>query len=210
MSLDDAGRAADESSHDALPLQPASEGVGPFVERDYWAVIEDCRCSPADVLTRVREHFVELPPPSIVIFERCDGDGTLELGDELDIDILLAGDAKVRVVHVDACSITLATIAGHPEAGRITFGAYRADDGRVIFHIRSRARASTAANLVGFLFGGDPMQTSTWTDFVTNVALSCGTGVAGSVHADTRTIDPEALEPGDLRMDCPTFVARGD
>jgi hypothetical protein len=161
-------------------------------------------------MTFVRDHFVELPPPSLVVFERCDGDGTLEPGDELDIRILLAGAARVRVVHLDACSVTLATMAGHPEAGRITFGAYRSDDGRVIFHIRSRARASTAANYVGFLFGGDPMQTSTWTDFVTNVALTRGVGVAGCVHADTIVIDPDAVEPGDEAMDAPTFIARAD
>ena len=192
------------------PLQPASAGVGPFVQRDYWAVIDECRSAPSALIAFVRDHFVELPPPSLVVFERCDGDGTLELEDELDIRILLAGPARVRVVHLDACSVTFATIAGHPEAGRITFGAYRGDDGRVIFHIRSRARASTAANYVGFLFGGDPMQTSTWTDFVTNVALSCGAGVADCVHAETTVIDADAVEPGDEAMDAPTFIARAD
>ena len=197
----DAGEAA---------LQPASAGIGPFVQRDYWAVIDRCRRTPSELMTLVRSRFAEFPPPSIVVFERCDGDGTLEPGDELDIRIRLAGAARVRVVHLDACSVTLATIAGHPEAGRITFGAYRSDDGRVIFHIRSRARASTAANYVGFLFGGDPMQTSTWTDFVTNVALTCGAGVAGSVHADTTVIDPDGVEPGDETMDAPTFIARAD
>jgi hypothetical protein len=206
-----------ENAHDSAgppdqepSLQPASAGVGPFVQRDYWALIDACRSKPSEVLAFVREHFVELPPASIVVFERSDGDGTLELGDELDIRILLAGAARVRVVHLDACSLTLATIAGHPEAGRITFGAYRADDGRVIFHIRSRARASSAANYLGFLFGGDPMQTSTWTDFVTNVALTCGSGVAECVHADTNVIESGAVEPGDESMDCPTFIARGD
>ena len=47
-------------------------------------------------------------------------------------------------------SLTLGTLEGHPEAGRITFGAYRNDDGDVVFHIRSRARSSTLFNYVGF------------------------------------------------------------
>jgi hypothetical protein len=116
----------------------------------------------------------------------------------------------VRVVHVAACSITLATLAGHPEAGRITFGAYRNADGQVIFHIRSRARASTRANYLGFLFGGDPMQTATWTDFVTNVGLTFGAGVEGLVHADTKVIDGDEVQPADETMDGPTFTAQAD
>jgi hypothetical protein len=185
-------------------------GVGPFIQRDYWAVIAECTCTPSQLMEVVRRRFLELPPPSIVVFERCDGDGELELGDELDIRIRLAGNARVRVVHRDACSITLGTLVGHPEAGRITFGAYRNDDGQVLFHIRSRARASTRANYLGFLFGGDPMQTSTWTDFVANVALTCGAGVEGAVRADTRIIEPDQVEPADETMDGPTFIARAD
>ena len=57
-------------------------------------------------------------------------------------------------------------LTGHPEAGRITFGAYRTVDGDVVFHIRSRACSSSLFNYLGFLVGGDPMQTATWTDFV--------------------------------------------
>lgn len=192
------------------PLQPASAGAGPMLQRDYWAVVDNCRCKPSEVMGIVARQFSELPPPELVVFERCGGPGTLEPGDELDITIRMAGAARVRVVHKDACSITLATLIGHPEAGRITFGAYRRDDGQVIFHIRSRARASSPGNYLGFLFGGDPMQTSTWTDFVNSVALTCGTGVADEVRAETRTLEDHEVQPGDEAMDCPTFAARAD
>ncbi len=194
----------------ADPLQPASSGAGPMLQRDYWAVIDGCRCKPSEVMGIVARQFSELPPPELVVFERCGGPGTLELGDELDITIRMAGAARVRVVHQDVCSLTLATLIGHPEAGRITFGAYRAEDDRVIFHIRSRARASSQGNYLGFLFGGDPMQTSTWTDFVNNVALTCGAGVTSDVRAETRTLEDHEVLPGDEAMDCPTFTARAD
>jgi hypothetical protein len=114
------------------------------------------------------------------------------------------------VVHTCPCSITLATLEGHPEAGRITFGAYRDAHGRVVFHIRSRARSSSLFSYLGFLLGGNPMQTATWTDFVNNVATTCGNGVVGPVHATTRVLAPDEREPGDETMDCPTFVAEGD
>jgi len=193
-------------------LQPASAGAGPLVQRDYWAVIRESRCPPSAVVRLVASRFPELPPPDVVVFERhqAGNPGALEVGDELDIRIRLAGPARVRVVHMCKCSITLATLKGHPEAGRITFGSYRAADGNVVFHIRSRARSRSLFTYLGFLVSGDPMQTTTWTDFVNNVAVTCGDGVAGSVHAETRTLDPHELEPGDETMDCPTFVADSD
>lgn len=157
----------------------------------------------------VVEHFCELPPKDLVIFEHA-GQGKLACGDELDIHIRMAGPARVRVVHLDACSLTLATLEGHPEAGRITFGAYRHESGGVIFHIRSRARASTARNYLGFLFGGDPMQTSAWTDFVNHVALSCGAGVQGEIHGDTRHLEVSSIRSEDEQIDRPTFTARAD
>jgi hypothetical protein len=199
------------TAHD--PLQPPSAGVGPLMQRDYWAVIDGCRCRPSEIVELVASRFPELPPPDVVVFEREQSDGepgVLDVGDELNIQIRLAGPARVRVVHTCPCSITLATLKGHPEAGRITFGAYRDDDGRVIFHIRSRARSSSMFNYLGFLAGGDPMQTSTWTDFVNNVAVTCGTGVVGQVYATTRVLEPGELQPADESLDAPTFVAEAD
>ena len=88
----------------------------------------------------------------------------------LDIRIRPAQQCGVRVIHEDAQSFTLATLEGHPEAGRITFGAYRNPAGAVIFHIRSRARSTTALQRLGFLAIGDAMQTNTWADFIRNAA----------------------------------------
>lgn len=192
-------------------LQPASAGVGTFLQRDYWAVIRHSRLTPSEIATLVAARFPDFPPADIVVFERSgDGDGCMEVGEELDIRIRMAGEARVRVVHKAPCSITLATLAGHPEAGRITFGAYRNDRGDVVFHIRSRARSSTLFNYMGFRSAGDPMQASTWTDFVNNVAVTCGDGVAGVIHAQTTTLRDDDLEEADEAMNGPTFVAQAD
>ena len=192
-------------------LQPASAGVGIFLQRDYFAVIANCRSKPSEVAALVAARFPDFPPRELVVFERSgDADGCLELGEELDIQIRMAGAARVRVVHKGSCSITLATLEGHPEAGRITFGAYRNDQGDVVFHIRSRARSSTLFNYVGFRSAGDPMQTSTWTDFVNNVAITCGDGVRGVIHADTVTLGDDEMVQGDEAMNCPTFIAEAD
>jgi hypothetical protein len=191
-------------------LQPASRGVGPLYQRDYWAVIDRCRCRPSEVIALVAARFPEFPPVDTVTFRRSDDRMPLDVGEELDIQIRMAGTCAVRVIHKDPCSLTLGTLEGHPEAGRITFGAYRNDRDDVIFHIRSRARSKSLTHYLGFLSGGDPMQTTTWTDFVNSVALTCGEGVIGFVYADTRQLDASTLDEGDEAMDRPTFLAQAD
>lgn len=204
-------RQMQASSEPRHRLQPAASGFGPLIQRDYWAVIDHCRFKPSEVLSLVAARFPELPPPDLVVFRRSGAPNTpLQLGDELDIKIRMAGACRVRVIHKDACSITFGTLEGHPEAGRITFGAYRNERGDVLFHIRSRVRSSSRATYLGFRAAGDPMQTQTWTDVVDSVAFTCGDGVIGFVYADTRHLGPHALDEGDLMMDRPTYWARAD
>lgn len=205
-------------------IQPAPEGKGPLLERDYWGVLREPRVGPADLAVLLATHFTDFPPPALVRFRR-QGNGVdqvdeggadvppdpadrpLQVGDSLEVDIRLAGSFGVCVVHKDRNSLTLATLKGHPEAGRITFGLYRNMRGDVVFHIRSRARAGSRIQLAGFLFAGDPMQTNTWSDFINRFATSVGKGVIGAIHAEKQTVEEEE---GDRSLDGPTFIAEGD
>lgn len=184
------------------------EGVGVLLERDYWAVLKGCPLSPRDVAALVARRFEELPPVELAAFRRLAGsDRPLEVGDGLEVRIRGYGAASVRVVHKDDNSLTIATLPGHPEAGRITFGAYRSARGDVIFHIRSRARSSNRFARVGFVLGGEGMQTNCWTDFIDRLAATVGEGCQGPIFAETRVCDeePEDRPP----LDQPTFRARG-
>jgi hypothetical protein len=174
------------------------------MQRDYFAVLEPCPMSPSQLMAHVKAHFRELPPESLVAFSTPEGIGQ---GAHLDVRIAGAGECRVRVVHSDAQSLTLATLAGHPEAGRITFGAYRHETGGVVFHIRSRARASSLTRLLGFLAVGEAMQTNTWTDFINRTATSAGARIAGTIKAETTEV-PDT--PEDEACDCPTFRAEAD
>lgn len=201
------GDRADASSPPSEPrcLALADAGTGPLLQRDYWAVIADCARTPAEVAAFVAERFTELAPPALVRFERAPGRaGPLAVGDELAVTIRGAARCAVRVLHRDACSLTLGTLAGHPEAGKITFGAYRHADGGVVFHIRSRARASTPSRLAGYVAVGEAMQTVTWVDFVESVAATLGRGVVGFVYEETTEVPATA----DDAVASPTFVAR--
>ena len=186
-------------------LALAADGSGPLLQRDYWGVIAGCRLTPEEVADEVARRFVELPPPALVRFRRAGGgEEPLTVGDEMEVDIRLAGSFRVRVIHRDAQSLTVGTVAGHPEAGRITFGAYENRVGEVVFHIRSRARSGSSTLRAGFLAAGEPMQTNTWTDFVNRLAARVGDGVLGSIRASSRVVE----DVDDDRRAGPTFFAR--
>lgn len=191
-------------------LFPASEGVGPLIQRDYWAAIDACEVGPRAIADAIACSFATFPPKDVVAFSRPDlqdaCDAPLNVGDEMAVAIRMAGTSNVRVVHRDANSITLATLRGHPEAGRITFGAYRNRGGDVIVHIRSRARSGSLLHRAGFLGLGDPMQLTCWTDFINAVAARFGKGIVGSIVAESNAIDDE---PEDC-ADKPTFIAEGE
>jgi hypothetical protein len=192
-------------------LLAAHAGKGALLQRDYWAVIARCRESPSRVIDVLASRFAEFAPADLVAFRRAEAaDRPLASGDELDVDIRWAGPCRVRVVNRDAQTITLATLTGHPEAGRITFGAYRNDYGDVVFHIRSRARSGSRKHYLGFRTAGEPMQTNAWTDFVQAVAYTFGEGIIGCVHAQTRRMGEREEPETDETLCSPTFRAEGD
>jgi hypothetical protein len=195
------------SKSENLELQPASEGVGPLLQRDYWAVLKDCELSPRELMDMVCLKFCDFPPEDLVQFTPPDKDGPLDVGDQLSIGIRMMSKVAVRVIHKNDLSLTLGTLKGHPEAGRITFGAYPNDRGDVIFHIRSRARAGSLVDYAGYLFTGDPMQTNTWTDYIDYLAHLVADGVHGCIHADQQEVE---LEDEDEAMNCPTYTARDE
>lgn len=186
-------------------LVPATRGAGPLLQRDYWAVLASCAWKPSEVMAHVKAHFCELPPASLVRFRAPDG---LRTNAELDIDIVPAQSCRVRVMHQDAQSLTLGTLEGHPEAGRITFGAYRNLSGDVVFHIRSRARSASASKRMGFLAIGDAMQTNTWTDFINNTAIAIGARIPDAISAETTEVEDSPEDDHPLRS--PTFRAVGN
>lgn len=190
-------------------ISNVAEGAGPLFERDYWAVIRRSALSPSQVMALVARRFAQLAPEELVTFRPSEGEERpLELGDQLDIHIAGAGRCRVRVTHQDLQSFTLATLTGHPEAGRITFGAYRNQRGDVLFHIRSRARARSSLVYFGYRVLGDAMQHNTWSEFVNRVAATVGKGVIGQVHTRTKKLAREDEEPPEASS-TPTFLAQG-
>jgi len=185
------------------PILYASEGSGPLLQRDYWAVFKGVSKTPEEIAEHLRTHFPEFSPPETARFRRCeDSSRPLAVGDEMEIRITLLGWCKVRVVHADACSITLRTLEGHPEAGRITFGVTREGD-RLGFRIRSRTRQASLVKYLGFLLLGKQLQSRCWINFIWKLAESLGGTVDGTVHVETSKTRDRPSDWGE--GDTPTF-----
>lgn len=189
-------------------LQLASAGSGPLLQHDYWGVVRNCRFGPGELMSYVRRHFSQLPPEQLAdVRDPPEGEASLELGDEIRMKLPGAGEVGIRVIHVAPRSMTVATLEGHPIAGRITFGAYRNDRGDVIFHIRSRSRSASTLHYLGHALAGEPMQSTNWTDFIDRLSHVAGDGVIGAIHEETAEV-PEEVERQDSPLS-PTFAAEG-
>lgn len=181
----------------------SGDGVGPLIQRDYWAELDGVSCPPEAICHRVRCRFEEFAPAETAVFRRdCAAGQPLEVGDELEIRIALKGKCRVRVIHTNDRSLTLQTLKGHPEAGRITFAADHDESGRPVFRIRSRTRANGWLNYLGYHVIGRQLQSRCWINFVGKVAESCGGNVRDYVHVRTTIVEEQ---PGESASDLPTI-----
>lgn len=197
-----------EKDSSRLKVVYAPEGTGPLLERSYSAVIEGASCTPEQVAEMIRARFADFAPAETALFARCEGTtGPLDVGDELEIRLALLGKCKVRVVHVDAQSMTMRTLEGHPEAGRITFGAWRDDGGRLHFQIGSRTRAAGLVHYLGYKLLGKQMQSRCWIKFVNRVAEECGGRIVDAIRVRTHQITEEPADRGEAET--PTFRCDG-
>ena len=190
---------------DPQPVLTAAKGSGPLLERDYQAIIEGAHCSPDEIMQTVRAEFPRFSPDTLAAFECREGfEWPLDVGHEMKINIRGAGVCHVRIVHTDEQSVTLRTLDGHPEAGRITFGAFNDEQGRLIFRIRSRARSSSKAQYVGYIFMGREMQTQVWLTFIKRIAEQCGGHIDGEIEVKTTRVKSSMADRGEI--DTPTFA----
>lgn len=193
-----------EEQTEGLEVQTASCGHGPLWQRDYWAEISGSSFSPAALIQIVRADFPAFSPPELAAFSSERG-APLGLGDEMKIIVKGYGECTVRCVHLEERSFTLRTMEDHPEAGRISFGAY-IEKGHLVFRITSRARSTDRLRHAGYQLVGQKMQTQTWLLFIKNVVEKSGGELIGRICIRTREVKATLADLGEL--DTPTFIAK--
>jgi hypothetical protein len=185
------------SEEERRPVQPATRGVGELLQRDYVIVIEGSAYTPEQVVEMLRRNFPRFSPAELARFTRPSGEvGPLDVGDTMHIRIRGRGECGVIVSHLEPHSLTLRTLGGHPEAGRISFGAYRDAAGRLVCRIRSRSRLRDLVQYAGYRLLGKPAQTETWDTFLERVAETCGGRVLGKVLTSTDRVTESDADRG--------------
>lgn len=197
-----------EETEEQHEVQPAPEGRGPLLQRDYLGVIDGTDWTPERIVGLVRRDFPLFSPEELARFSRCgDPSQPLQEGEEMEVHIKGTGCHKVVAVKTEPRSLTLRTIQGHPEAGRITFGSYYDEQERLVFRIRSRARINNLVRLIGYFLMGKAAQTRIWTTFIERVAEAVGGKIQGKVEVSTEEVEESLPDMGGL--DTPTFPTPG-
>ena len=196
------------SREEKRPARLAPEGSGPLMQRDYVLVVEGSRLAPEEVVRLIRSGFPRFSPAGLAEFTRPEGaTSPLALDDTMHIKIRGAGHCAVVVSHLSERSMTLRTLQGHIESGRITFGAGLDVGGRLVLRIRSRARWSNPPRLLGYFLGGKMIQARVWITFLERLAAECGGRRLGDVVLSTDRVSDNAADAGEEER--PTFTAAG-
>lgn len=179
------------------PVQLATEGVGPLMQRDYVAIIEEPRLTPEEAMRNLRENFVSLSPARLARFNRpSQATGGLQLDEGLEVAIIGNPLTAVRVCAIEERRLTLRTLRGHIEAGRITFGADCDPAGRLVLRIRSRARIHDPLRLLAYLLLGKRVQYRIWETFLERWAASAGGRRIGSILGETDCVQESLADVG--------------
>lgn len=169
-----------------LPKQTIGDGVGKLYHRVY-----ETRFKISDeALEKLLDKFFcdinYFSPQLIATFHpTCPKGERVKTGDDIDIRISGPWNGPVRVAHADRTQLTLVTLKGHLEAGKIRFEFRKNQNAEVVFRIESLARSKD--RIVDFLYDKLPisrfMQKEMWVLFCEKVADEAQKIDAGDVDA---------------------------
>ena len=182
---------ADVSDHQGI-----EDGVGPLMHRRFAMRVREARLSAAQLIATFGEQPNRGAPTALARFVKIGGDGgALRVGDEFTVRMPGPWDGPVRAVEVQPTSFTLVTLAGHLEAGRISFSARDLEDGRLELRIEAWARGGDPLSNLLFdrLRVNKEVQLHMWTSVLERLARLSGGRRDGLVEITTRRVDPERL-----------------
>ena len=173
-----------------IPEQLPSEGVGPMVNKRYWADIEGGFYRAGALRDVFRRNAAKVMP-----FEtRADAGplDNLKKNMTFTVRLPLRGALALRVEDITPERIVCATLDGHPLAGLLVFDFV--ERGRdVRFEIRTHSRQADLVDAVLMAAVGDLLQDVHWRTVVDNVVkLSGGRAPAGVQMAVDDVVGEEA------------------
>ena len=152
-------------------------GSGSVFHRRYEVKLTEIAIDSAALLQLMQRHIAELSPSLLAHFEKSAGhDDLLRVDDEYEITMLGPWNGRVRVAESTPESFTLVTLAGHPEAGHITFSVSPSQPDACCVCIESwaRSRDGIVATAYATLGIGKQMQTEVWVTFLQRLSEMAG------------------------------------
>lgn len=173
---------------DSLPEQSLDEGVGSLVRRHVWADILESRLGRDALFERFRALFGELTPWHVGVGAEPGTPVDPRLGATLTMHLPLRGNVQVRVVELEPCSLTLATLEGHPLAGVVRFRLESVGAGRLRFHVEVHDRPGNLLDWLVMSTVGGSIQVATWRSTVDRLVQESGGEAADGVHDESESL----------------------
>ena len=114
-------------------------------------------------------------------------------GASLTASLPLRGNIQIRVEEVTPCSVTFATLRGHPLAGVVRFSTRETSSGALEFEVTLFARAATMLDWVAMKGGGQVAQNWTWRTLVERVVEISG-GSTDEVQEELGQVPEDEVE----------------
>lgn len=176
---------------DELPEQTPDEGVGKLQRLRFHIDILDSQYDAEQLAEEFRSRFAEIVPFDAAA--EPGGSTTLEDAATLTLELTARGHVQVRVAQVDARTITLATLEGHPLAGVVRFRFDDMDDA-VRFTIDVADRPASRIDQISMALVGSFAQKRTWIATAERVCSHAGGRAPRGVEAQAWSLDDEAAE----------------
>ena len=170
------------------PEQMPGDGVGPFVEKRFWAEIRGSSLTVAELQDEFRLRYAEIIPLSWDVEREAVAE--LREGAVLTAALPARGNIQMRVEEDAPGRITFSTLSGHPLAGVVSFHFRDCEDG-VEFEVRIYARAGNIADLLLMAAAGGPAQDLNWETVVRRIIQLAGGAAPIGVQSTSRDLSDE-------------------
>ena len=174
-----------------MPEQLPSEGVGPLVQKRYWADIDRSFHRAGALRDVFRRNLAQAMP-----FEIRQESGpitNLKKNMTLSVTLPARGTVSMRIEEVTPLRIVAATVDGHPLAGLVTFN-FLERGAQVRFEVEVFARGADTVDAILMAAMADLLQDVNWQTVVDRVVQLSGGRAPAGVQTLVTTVDDEEAQ----------------
>jgi len=187
-----------DAAYGDVPPQLLTDGHGPLYVRSYQVDIAHPTLSREALMQHLTEDLNRCTPQEMAHFTKTKGEpDRMAVGDEYFIYIAGPWNGPVRVINVTPTSFAFVTLAGHLEAGEITFSVLEHPERQdtIRFRIQSWARSSNRVTDLFYRVLGISQfaQTTMWVTFCKQVVAESGGERLGKIQVTTHKVDEKYI-----------------